>query len=177
VHDVATLTKALNAQLPEDVRVLGVEDAAKDFHARFSARSKTYEYRMRHAPIADPFTRAYEWHVGTGLHVDAMQHAAAALVGTHNFAAFRSAGTETEGTVRTLTRSDVMEEGPVIRYVVEGNGFLRHMVRAIVGTLVEIGRGWRAPADMEALLASGDRAEAGATGPPHGLFLVRVDYH
>jgi tRNA pseudouridine38-40 synthase len=71
----------------------------------------------------------------------------------------------------------VFDEGPVIRYVVEGDGFLRHMVRAIVGTLVEMGRGWRLPDDMAALLAHGDRAEAGATGPPHGLFLVRVDYH
>jgi tRNA pseudouridine38-40 synthase len=71
----------------------------------------------------------------------------------------------------------VIEEGVRIRYVVEGNGFLRHMVRAIVGTLVEVGRGWRSPDDMQALLMRGDRGEAGATGPPHGLFLVRVDYH
>jgi tRNA pseudouridine38-40 synthase len=175
-HDVATLTRALNAQLPEDVRVLQVEDAAEDFHARFSARAKTYEYRMRHAPIADPFTRAYEWHVGTGLHINAMQQAAAALVGTHDFASFRSVGTDTEGTIRTISRSEVIDDGPRIRYVVEGDGFLRHMVRAIVGTLVEIGRGWRSPDDMDALLARGDRGAAGATGPPHGLFLVRVDY-
>ena len=176
-HDVATLTRALNAQLPEDIRVLQVEDAAEDFHARFSARSKIYEYRMRHAPIADPFTRAYEWHVGTGLHVDAMRQAAAALVGTHDFASFRSVGTDTEGTIRTITRSEVIDDDALLRYVVEGNGFLRHMVRAIVGTLVEVGRGWRLPDDMEALLARGDRGAAGATGPPHGLFLVRVDYH
>jgi tRNA pseudouridine38-40 synthase len=106
-----------------------------------------------------------------------MQQAAAALVGTHDFASFRSVGTDTEGTIRTLTRSDVIEEGALIRYVVDGNGFLRHMDRAIVGTLVEVGRGWRLPDDIEALLARGDRREAGATGPPHGLFLVRVDYH
>ena len=98
-------------------------------------------------------------------------------MGTHDFAVFRSAGTDTEGTVRTITRSCVLEEGSVGKYVVEGTGFLRHMVRALVGTLVEIGRGWRLPDDMQALLASGDRARAGATGPPHGLFLVRVDYH
>jgi len=121
-HDVATLTRALNAQLPEEIRVLRVEDAASDFHARFSARSKTYEYRMRHAAIADPFTRAYEWHVGQGLDVDVMRTAAAALVGTHDFAAFRSAGTETDGTIRTITRSCVIDEGPVLKYVVEGDG-------------------------------------------------------
>jgi tRNA pseudouridine38-40 synthase len=175
--DVSTLTRALNAQLPEDVRVLAVEDAPSDFHARFSARSKTYEYRMRHAPIGDPFTRAYEWHVGVGLNLEAMRTAAAALIGTHDFAAFRSVGTDTEGTVRTLAGSCIVDEGPVIKYVVEGNGFLRHMVRAIVGTLVEVGRGWRPAEDMEALLARADRSQAGATGPPHGLFLIRVDYH
>jgi len=176
-HDVATLTRALNAQLPEDIRVLSVEEAPPDFHARFSARSKIYEYRMRYAPIADPFARAYEWHVGSGLDVDAMRMAAGALVGTHDFAAFRSVGSDTEGTVRTITRSCVIEEGPRLTYVVQGNGFLRHMVRAIVGTLVEIGRGWRVAKDVEMLLARGERGAAGATGPPHGLFLVRVDYH
>jgi tRNA pseudouridine38-40 synthase len=176
-HDVATLTRALNAQLPEDVRVLRVEDAAPDFHARFSATGKTYEYRLRHAPIADPFTRAYEWHVPERLDIAAMGRAAAALAGCHDFAAFRSVGTDPmNGTVRTLIRSAIVAEGPLVRYEVTGDGFLRHMVRAIVGTLVEVGRGWRNADEMAGLIAGRSRAAAGATAPAHGLFLVRVDY-
>ncbi len=175
-HDTATLTRALNAQLPAEIRVLSVEEMAPDFHARFSARLKTYEYRVRNAAIADPFLRAYEWHVPEPLDVDAMRRAAAALVGTHDFSAFRSVGTDTNETVRTLVRSDVTRDGGIVRYEVAGNGFLRHMVRAIAGTLVEIGRGWRAPENIDALLRGGVRGDAGATAPAHGLFLVRVDY-
>src|SRR4051795_9450967 len=98
-HDNATLTRALNAQLPEDVRVLSVSDQAPDFHARFSATRKVYQYRIRNDAIADPFERAYEWHIPERLDVAAMRAAAAVLVGTHDFAAFRSVGTGTGGTI------------------------------------------------------------------------------
>jgi tRNA pseudouridine38-40 synthase len=177
-HDTSTLTRALNAQLPEDVRVMSVEDAEDDFHARFSARAKTYRYMIRNAPIATPFERAYVWHVPGPLNVDAMHAGAALLVGTHDFAAFQSAGTATPGSVRTMVRSGIrVPEPSLLAFEVTGEGFLRHMVRALAGTLVEIGRGWREPASIRTLLANGLRAEAGATAPPHGLFLVAVDYH
>ena len=181
-HDAATLARALNAQLPEDVRVLAVEDAPPGFHARFDARSKTYRYCIRNGPVASPFERAFVWHVPQPLDLEAMRHAASRLLGRHDFSAFRSIGTEVPDAVRTLHASAIVETagagdgGRLLTYEVTGDGFLRHMVRAIVGTLVEVGRGWRDPAQMDALLQSRDRARAGATAPPHGLFLVRVVY-
>lgn len=174
--DAATLTRALNAQLPDDIRVVSVEDVAADFHARFSARSKTYRYQIRNTPTASPFERYWVWHVPEPLDVPAMNEAAAALVGTHDFAAFRSVGTDVSSTVRTVSESGWRDSDGLLTYVVCGDGFLRHMVRALVGTLVEVGRGWRAPGDIGALLRGGTRAQAGPTAPPHGLTLARVDY-
>jgi tRNA pseudouridine38-40 synthase len=195
-HSVDTIVRALNAQLPGDIRVLDVAEAPADFHARFSARSKTYRYHIRAADVGDPFMRTFVWQLAEQLDVDAMRSAAAALVGTHDFAAFQSTGTETSSTVRTIVQSEIRgpdqpsrfalrrsaealaeaEGSALLVYEVTGDGFLRHMVRAIVGTLVEIGRGWRPVESMAQLLAAGTRAQAGATAPPHGLFLVRVDY-
>ena len=175
-HDVETLTRALNAQLPEDLRVLDVVEVHADFHARFSARAKTYRYQIRNGAVASPFDRAYVWHLPERLDVAAMRAAAHVLVGRHDFAAFQSVGTSVPDSVRTITQSGLRVDGDLLLYEVTGDGFLRHMVRAIAGTLVEIGRGWRRPENMAALLQGGTRAQAGATAPPHGLFLVRVDY-
>jgi tRNA pseudouridine38-40 synthase len=185
-HDVSTLARALNAHLPEDIRVLAVDEAEAGFHARFRARSKTYRYCIRNAAVASPFERAFVWHVPQPLDVDAMRAAASRLVGRHDFSTFRSIGTDVPDAVRTLRVSAVMETpaavpwlgdaAPLLTYEVTGDGFLRHMVRAIVGTLVEVGRGWRDAAQMDDLLRARDRARAGATAPPQGLFLVRVDY-
>jgi tRNA pseudouridine38-40 synthase len=185
-HDVSTLARALNAHLPEDIRVLAVDEAEAGFHARFRARSKTYRYCIRNAAVASPFERAFVWHVPQPLDVDAMRAAASRLVGRHDFSTFRSIGTDVPDAVRTLQVSAVMETpgavpwlgdaAPLLTYEVTGDGFLRHMVRAIAGTLVEVGRGWRDAAQMDDLLRARDRARAGATAPPQGLFLVRVDY-
>src|SRR5215470_16834116 len=145
-HPTATVVRALNAQLPEDIRVLDVADAAPDFHARFSARAKTYRYQIRAGTVGDPFTRAFVWQLPEPLNVAAMTDAAAALVGRHDFAVFQSAGTEVASTVRTIVQSEFSTtERPerLLVYEITADGFLRHMVRAIVGTLVDIGRGWR----------------------------------
>ena len=178
-HPAATIVRALNAQLPEDIRVVDIADAAPDFHARFRARSKTYRYQIRAGTVGDPFTRAFVWQLPEPLDVAAMTDAAAALVGRHDFAVFQSAGTEVASTVRTIFRSELStteRSERLLVYEVAADGFLRHMVRAIVGTLVEIGRGGRSAESMAQLIGHGTRAQAGATAPPHGLFLVSVDY-
>ena len=177
-HPVHVIARAVNACLPPEVRVVDVEETRADFHARFSARSKTYRYVIRNAAIVSPFERAYVWHVPDALDHEAMRHGAAALVGTHDFAGFRSTGSDTTSTTRTITRSEFISDDDRTRLVYEiaGDGFLRHMVRAIVGTLVETGRGQRPVASIADLLAGGSRSDAGMTAPPQGLFLVRVDY-
>ena len=177
--DERTLARALNAVLPLDVRVLSIAEDEPDFHARFRAVAKTYEYRIVNAPIASVFLRRYVWHLQQPLDLEAIRTAAGPLVGTHDFAGFQGAGTFAASTVRTILALDV-EDGAgfdlpfVIR--VTGDGFLRHMVRNIVGTLVEVGAGRWDPWRLLAVLESRDRAEAGPTAPPQGLFLTHVGY-
>jgi tRNA pseudouridine38-40 synthase len=177
-HDTHTLIRAINAHLPEVVRIVDVLVAADDFHARFSARSKTYEYRIWNAPVLPPFARLYVWHVPQPLDVAAMNAAAAVIVGEHDFAAFQRAGTPVHSTVRRLasaTWRGQTSDGP-LTFEVSADGFLRHMIRALVGTMVDIGRGGRETLEMSRLIASRDRHGAGRTAPPNGLFLTRVEY-
>ncbi len=175
----ARLRRALNTILPFEVRVLDAEEMPGDFHARFSAKGKVYEYRIDDASIASPFLRRYTWHVTPALDVDAMEVAAGALRGTHDFAAFQGSRTNVHSTERTIHRLE-WSRGPGPRdplvMEVEGNGFLRHMVRNIAGTLVGIGHGKWPPGEIDRILASRERAKAGATAPPQGLFLKRVLY-
>ena len=179
--DANDLFRALNAKLPEDVRVLSVEDAAMGFNARFHARSKVYRYRISNTRVLSPFQRRYAWHISRALDLSAMQYAARELAGQHDFRSFQAAGGTVRSTVRTISRSNWTEEplpggGRLLTYEVAGTGFLKHMVRTIVGTLVEVGDGRRSPDSVRALVASRNRAAAGPTAPPSGLYLVRVDY-
>ncbi len=177
--DTPTLMRALNAVLPAAVRVLAVDEMPSGFHARFSASGKVYQYRIVNAPLVSPFIHRYAWHVVPPLSLDAMREAAALLVGSHDFAAFQGSGSSVATTCRTV-REIVWEEGgghdrPTIMRI-SGDGFLRHMVRNIVGTLVEVGLGRWTPARVAAIRSSLDRTQAGPTAPPQGLFLVRVGY-
>lgn len=177
--DPVTLARALNAVLPFDVRVADADVMADGFHARFSATGKIYDYRIVQGPFASPFLRRYVWHVMPPLDVEAMREAAAALVGEHDFAAFQGSGIDVRTSVRTIRQVGLhgtgTSEAPLVLRI-EGNGFLRHMVRNVAGTLVEIGLGRRSRADLAAILASRDRARAGATAPPSGLILREVLY-
>ncbi len=193
-QDGDTLRRALNAMLPGDIRVLEVMDAADDFHARFSALSKTYHYRITNGPVASPFARRWSWHVPWTLDVPAMQEAALGLAGEHDFSAFQSAGTEVRSTIRRLHVSHVLETpaGTTVLppgahpepasgerrlvYEVRGTGFLRHMVRAIAGTLVEVGSRRLRPEEVKALLTTPARKDAGPTAPAGGLCLAAVHY-
>lgn len=167
---------ALNAGLPKDIRVRWSGEAAPDFHARFSARSKHYRYTLQLGPHLRAFTRHTALHVHGALDLPLMERAAEAVLGEHDFRAFKAAGSTVENTVRTVTRSAWTGEGEYLRYDVEGTGFLYNMVRILVGTMLDIGKGILPPDAMEQALISCDRGDAGATAPAHGLMLMGVRY-
>jgi len=173
-----TLIRAVNARLPDAVRVVAAVEAAPGFNARFDARVKTYRYRLWNADVMNPFERRYAWHVPGTLDVERMADAARAIEGRHDFAAFQAAGSAAKTTVRTVASSRVDATGRdgLLVYEVTGDGFLRHMVRTIVGTLVETGRQRRSVESMRETIASRDRAAAGPTAPAEGLFLTSVVY-
>jgi tRNA pseudouridine38-40 synthase len=166
-----------NALLSPDIRILSAEEAPPGFDARRHATEKEYRYFLHPAPVASPFLVRHAWHISRPLDVGAMREALGAVVGEHDFAAFRSQGCTARTTVRTLFRAELAEVFPSLHYVaVSGSGFLRHMVRAIVGTLVAVGEGKIPPGRMGEILGGRDRTQAGTTAPARGLFLWRVIY-
>ena len=170
---------ALNTLLPRDIRVLGAIDVDSDFHARFSARGKRYAYSIRTDPVPFPLGRRYfHWHPGGALDAAAMRRAAQFLRGKHDFAAFGSnPGVErTRPTVRSVQSLVLRERPSGVALVIQGDGFLYNMVRAIAGTLLEVGKGKQSPEWVAEVLEGRDRKFAGPTLPPEGLALVRVLY-
>jgi tRNA pseudouridine38-40 synthase len=175
--DAETLLRALNAHLPRDLAVVTCATARDGFDPRREATGKLYRYAVWNAPAPSPLRRRRFHHVPGPLDVAAMKDGAAHLVGRHDFASFQAAGSAITETVRTLHRVEVAgQSGTELTFHVEGDGFLRHMVRNLVGTLLEIGAGRRPAGSLPALLAARDRTQAGPTAPARGLTLVRVDY-
>lgn len=171
------LLLAINAHLPEDIRIMAVAHCADDFHARFDAKGKQYRYFVWNHPAMNPLLRRQAWHVGPALNRKAICEAAKFFVGRHDFKSF--AGThdyEMETTVRTLRRCSVKCSGPLITFVIEGNGFLYKMCRGIVGTLVQVGLGKIAVEDIQRIMDQKDRKAAGMTAPAQGLVLWKVFY-
>jgi len=170
------LVHGANHRLPSDVRVLAARRMAAGFHARKHAAGKEYAYRLRREPVLSPLDALFAVRADPGLDLAAMRAAAAHLVGRHDFSAFALAGGGHRSPVRRITSAQWEQDGPALTFRVRGDGFLRGMVRALVGTLLEVGRGRRRVEEFAALLAGGARAEAGATAPAHGLTLERLFY-
>lgn len=170
------LVLALNRYLPGDIAVLRVEEARLDFHARYSCTGKEYVYRVRNSRIKDPFSPNLSYRFGYTLDVDMLAGEAGDFVGTHDFAAFQSAGSDVVDTVRTIRSFTVRREGENVLFTVCGDGFLYNMVRIMVGTLLYIAMGRLEPGCIPGILASRDRSLAGKTMPACGLILNRVFY-
>lgn len=184
--DTGTLVRAFNAKLPPSIRVIDIQQVDDGFHARFSANEKTYRYYISSGAVASPFTRAHTWHVGRTLDFQSIQIAGQAFVGEHDFSAFQATGTKVKSTVRNIYRVGVstvestpgtaLGTGQLLVVEVVGDGFLRHMVRIMVGTLVGVGSGRRTVESVSEIIASRQRDLAGVTAPACGLFLVSVRY-
>lgn len=165
-----------NSHLPDDVAVREARLVPSDFHPRFASKMKRYRYRLLLDRVRDPLRAPFSWRVGAELDLEAMRREATHLVGTHDFAAFRSAGDARENTTRTLDRVSLDAAGDdELHVVVEGSAFLYNMVRIIVGTLVDIGRGHRPPGTIARALAERDRAITGTTAPAEGLCLDHAE--
>ena len=167
---------AMNMRLPRDIRVLYSEETSEDFHARFSAKNKTYRYTIQLGAHLDVFSRNTALHIHTPLDLSRMQLSAQDALGEHDFAAFMSVGSTLEHTVRTIFRSEWSQDGRYLFYDVSANGFLYNMVRILVGTMLEVGSGKLQQDAIYRALLSGQRSDAGATAPPQGLALMRVQY-
>jgi tRNA pseudouridine38-40 synthase len=187
--DADVIRRALNANLPRDIRIMEASECPDDFHPRYSAVSKRYAYLITHSRTPSVFLKRYSWNLSYDLtgNLGNLREAAGYLRGEHDFSSFRASGCGSKTAVRKILDIEVSESSsidfmtfsinaPVIKICITGNAFLRHMVRNIVGTLVDVGRGKALPSGIKAILESKDRGSAGITAPAHGLFLEKIDY-
>ena len=180
-HTLSTLSpqsfvNALNSVLPQTIAVIAADEVDLTFDAQFSAVNKLYRYRVVNTQNRSPFELNRAWHINTQLDIESMSNAASILLGYKDFSSFRATGCAARDPVRTLRCCDVVREGDIITFQLEADGFLRHMVRNIVGTLVDVGRHRFSTDCFAAIFDARDRTRAGIAAPPHGLYLVRVDY-
>ncbi len=181
-HSADSLSRAINSHLPATIVVSQAVDAPENFHAIRDAIGKRYRYQLRVGGVRDAFDYRYRWHLKGPLDIEAMRAAAAKFVGRHDFASFQAAGSQRKTTVRQvracelILQPDQQATCQSLNFEVEADGFLYNMVRNIVGTIVDVGLRKRTPESIAAILAAADRDAAGPTAPPHGLFLLRVDY-
>lgn len=174
--DLKRFQKGLNALTPHDIVIKEAERVVESFDARRDCRSRVYQYRIWNHPWPSVFQRRFSWHVHDRLNLRAMEKAVGFLDGEHDFASFQASGCEAVHSVRRIFSNSLSREGESLIYTIEATAYLRHMVRNIVGTLVQVGRGERSPENLFKLLEARDRTRAGPTAPPQGLFLVEVKY-
>jgi tRNA pseudouridine38-40 synthase len=175
--DVRSIQRALNSLLPPDIVIQRAEEVEEGFHARKESKSKVYEYRILNRDLRSAFHHEYAWHIPQKLDLEEMRKATRILIGEHDFSSFRSVGSPTRTAIRRVIRAEWKRgRDGFIRFEIEANGFLKQMVRALIGTLVEVGKGKIDSEEFEKILASKDRKMAGPTAPAHGLFLREVKY-
>lgn len=167
---------ALNTRLPDDIRIQKSEEVPMEFHPRFTSTVKTYEYKILNTVFPDPLRRLNSMHWYGALDLDAMKAAAEKLVGTHDFRGFATAKGPEDNTVRTIYNTEIWKEDDMIHFRITGNGFLYNMVRIIVGTLMEVGRGAFSPDQIDKILETKDREQAGPTARALGLTLLEIRY-
>jgi tRNA pseudouridine38-40 synthase len=165
-----SLRKGLNALLPDDIFIKDAQNVSFDFHSRYDCKSKMYEYRILNREAPDIFRRKYVWHIRRPLDIDGVCHCMDLLKGTRDFSSFKSTGSENKDPVRTIFLAEFGGVKGDLLFRVKADGFLRHMVRNIVGTLVDVGRGKITPTQFKEILDSRDRQKAGIKAPPQGLF-------
>jgi tRNA pseudouridine38-40 synthase len=173
---LSSLQRGANSLLPPDVFIKAVEGVDEGFHARFSAKSRRYEYCVWNSPQPTVFRRKYVWWIREWLDVERMEAASRQLLGQHDFSSFQGADDEKVSPERAVMESGFRKEEAEVIFFIHANSFLRHMVRNIVGTLVDVGKKKITPADFDRILQARDRGQAGITAPPQGLFLTRVYY-
>lgn len=173
---LSNFVRALNSLLPDDIVAKEASQVPDEFHATFWAKRKRYRYRIYNATIPSAFERRYSLFVPQPLNVRAMLTACRFLVGEHDFAAFKAAGSSAKTSIRTMYAADLRQSGPLIEIDLEANGFLYNMVRIIAGTLIYIGKNKMRAEEMKQVIESADRTKAGPTAAPHGLSLINVEY-